>query len=425
MLLALLIYAYCTGQRSSRQIERACEADVAYRVIAANTAPDHTTIARFRQDHEAVARQLFVDVLVLCAAAGLAHVGVIAVDGTKMAATASSKTNRTRAQLEAEVATLFGQAAATDADEDRHFGAARGDELPAELADRARRAARLDAALAALEAQTATRRQGEQAAHQARQARVEAVRRGEPTYGRPPGGQAGVAEAEARLAHAQAADTARWEADDQRRRQAAAAGTSVRGRRPAKKSKRTRRAEKALVGARRRAAQEPPPAPPEARVNVTDPDSRTMKVAQGFIQGYNAQAAANEGGIVVAAEVSQDTGDVGLAVPMMAAVQATRLPPASRRPWARCSSMPATARPPTSSPPGPIGSSPRPRGPSSAARVAPPKHRPTVSAPWPGWNIDCAPPKVPPSMPNGDTPSSPFSATSRTTAAFAASSGGG
>jgi hypothetical protein len=264
-----------------------------------------------------------VDVLVLCAAAGLAHVGVIAVDGTKMAATASSKTNRTRAQLEAEVATLFGQAAATDADEDRHFGAARGDELPAELADRARRAARLDAALAALEAQTATRRQGEQAAHQARQARVEAVRRGEPTYGRPPGGQAGVAEAEARLAHAQAADTARWEADDQRRRQAAAAGTSVRGRRPAKKSKRTRRAEKALVGARRRAAQEPPPAPPEARVNVTDPDSRTMKVAQGFIQGYNAQAAANEGGIVVAAEVSQDTGDVGLAVPMMAAVQAT------------------------------------------------------------------------------------------------------
>ena len=66
MLLALLVYAYCTKQRSSRQIERLCEVDVAYRVICGNHRPDHTTIARFRQRHAPVAKRLFTDVLVLC-----------------------------------------------------------------------------------------------------------------------------------------------------------------------------------------------------------------------------------------------------------------------------------------------------------------------------------------------------------------------
>ena len=60
MLLALLVYAYCTKVRSSRQIERLCETDVAYRVICANRAPDHTTIARFRQEHAPLAARLFV-----------------------------------------------------------------------------------------------------------------------------------------------------------------------------------------------------------------------------------------------------------------------------------------------------------------------------------------------------------------------------
>src|SRR5437764_11995263 len=79
MLLALLIYAYCSGQRSSRAIERLCEVDVASRISCANRAPAHTTIARFRQDHQPDAIRLFTDVLVLCAAAGLARVGIVSV----------------------------------------------------------------------------------------------------------------------------------------------------------------------------------------------------------------------------------------------------------------------------------------------------------------------------------------------------------
>lgn len=75
MMLALLVYSYCVGQRSSRQIERLCEVDAAYRVLCANRAPDHTTIARFRQDHAKAMTGLFVDVLMVCDQAGLASVG--------------------------------------------------------------------------------------------------------------------------------------------------------------------------------------------------------------------------------------------------------------------------------------------------------------------------------------------------------------
>ena len=122
MLLALLIYAYCTKQRSSRQIERLCEVDVAYRVICANHVPDHTTIARFRQHFAADVVGLFADVLELCAAAGLVKVGVVAVDGTKFAADAALRANRTRARIEAEIRTMFAEAEQVDTAEDDEFG---------------------------------------------------------------------------------------------------------------------------------------------------------------------------------------------------------------------------------------------------------------------------------------------------------------
>src|SRR3974390_2857578 len=76
MMVALLLYAYARGERSSRRIERACVEDVAYRVIAANRKPDHATIARFRRRHEVALAGLFVDVLRLCAQAGLGRGGV-------------------------------------------------------------------------------------------------------------------------------------------------------------------------------------------------------------------------------------------------------------------------------------------------------------------------------------------------------------
>ena len=94
MMVALLLYAYAKGNRSSRGIERACSEDVAYRVICSNHVPDHSTIAEFRVRHERALADLFGEVLGLCSAAGLVRVGVVAIDGTKVAASASRDANR-------------------------------------------------------------------------------------------------------------------------------------------------------------------------------------------------------------------------------------------------------------------------------------------------------------------------------------------
>jgi transposase len=97
MMLTLLIYAYCCGQSSSRQIERLCEHDAAFMVITGHQHPDHDTIAAFRARHRELFKGLFTQVLVLCREAGLVQVGTIAVDGSKFAANASSRANRTAA----------------------------------------------------------------------------------------------------------------------------------------------------------------------------------------------------------------------------------------------------------------------------------------------------------------------------------------
>ena len=131
MMVALLVYAYARGQRSSRVIERACVEDIAFRVIAANRRPDHTTIARFRQRHETALAGIFGEVLALCAQAGLAGVAVLAVDGTKVHANASERATRDYEQLARE---CLEEAAQIDAVEDEQFGDRRGDELPPELA---------------------------------------------------------------------------------------------------------------------------------------------------------------------------------------------------------------------------------------------------------------------------------------------------
>src|SRR5215203_5993364 len=131
MMVALLRYGYAVGERSSRRLERRCVEDVATRVICANRAPDHTTIARFRQRHERALAELFGEVLALCADAGLVRVGVIAVDGTKVAANAAPQATRDYEQIAREI---LAEADAVDAEEDEQFGDARGDELPPELA---------------------------------------------------------------------------------------------------------------------------------------------------------------------------------------------------------------------------------------------------------------------------------------------------
>ena len=131
MVVALLRHAYARGTRSSRAIEHACQEDVAYRVIAANQVPDHTTLARFRQRHQDALAGLFGDVLGICAQAGLVQVDVIAVDGTKVHANASERATCDYEQIAREI---LADADAVDQEEDERYGERRGDELPEHLA---------------------------------------------------------------------------------------------------------------------------------------------------------------------------------------------------------------------------------------------------------------------------------------------------
>ncbi|HEX2312079.1 MAG TPA: transposase, partial [Vicinamibacterales bacterium] len=133
MMVALLMYSYARGNRSARGIERACVEDVAYRVVAGNLVPDHSTIAEFRCRHERALGEVFSGVLGLCARVGLASVGVVAIDGTKMSANASMNANRDYVQI---ARAILREAAEIDAREDELYGDARGDELPEQLRTR-------------------------------------------------------------------------------------------------------------------------------------------------------------------------------------------------------------------------------------------------------------------------------------------------
>jgi transposase len=152
MMVALLLYNYAVGVRSSRAIERRCVEDVACRVIAANETPDHVTISRFRARFSGQLSELFFKVLALCRQAGMVRVGTVAIDSTKLAANASQHANRTYEGLKREAQRILDEAAQTDAREDAQFGERRGDELPEELADARTRAVRVRQLLAEFEA---------------------------------------------------------------------------------------------------------------------------------------------------------------------------------------------------------------------------------------------------------------------------------
>jgi transposase len=274
MMVALLLYAYARGVRSSRVIERACDEDVAFRVLAAQQQPDHATIARFVERHEHAIAGLFGEVLTLCARSGLAKVGVIAVDGTKVAANASRNENRDYEQLAREI---LEEVKAVDAAEDELYGDARGDELPAEFATAQGRRGWLREAKQRLEAERA--------------ANPQPVPRSRPKR---------LKEAKRRL------DEELW--TEVRANQAYEAYRS-RGR----------------MKDGRRFGRPPdpyqPPATPEGRVNVTDPDSRVVKGLRGWMQGYNGQAVVNEQQVILAAEVETVGADFGHLEPMLDAAQ--------------------------------------------------------------------------------------------------------
>ncbi len=155
VMVALLLYAYCLGVRSSRLIERRCIEDIAFRVLAGNLCPDHVTIARFRKRHADALGDVFVDSLRLCAEVGLVRLGTVALDGTKIGSDAAADSNRTRDELTELVAGMLAEADEVDRDEDdREPTAPRTSQ---QLAGRAQRLARLQAAKAHLEDRAAER----------------------------------------------------------------------------------------------------------------------------------------------------------------------------------------------------------------------------------------------------------------------------
>lgn len=152
MMVAVLLYGYCRGLRSSRRIAQALEEDVGFRVVAANQQPDFRTLCRFRAGHEEALERLFVQVLRLCREAGLVKLGVAALDGTKVVANAALAANRSYEAIEEEVQRVLAEAKAVDAEEDARYGPdRRGDELPEGLGRRADRLKRLKEAKARLE----------------------------------------------------------------------------------------------------------------------------------------------------------------------------------------------------------------------------------------------------------------------------------
>jgi transposase len=186
MMVALVLYNYAVGVRSSRAIERRCVEDVACRFVAANRAPDHVTINRFRARFADALSGLFGEVLAVCAQAGMVRVGVVAIDSTKLAADASLGANRTYEGLQAEAKRVLEEAAAIDAAEDELYGDRRGDELPDELADPKTRAGRIRELLDELERE----REHAQAAHEAKHADYEQrAQSGRRPRGRPVGAE--------------------------------------------------------------------------------------------------------------------------------------------------------------------------------------------------------------------------------------------
>jgi transposase len=152
MMVGVLLYAYCQGIRSSRKIDRALERDVGFRVVAANQQPDFRTICRFRSEHEKALERLFVQVLRLCREAGLVKLGVVALDGVKVAANAALDANRDHEAIEEEVRRMLAEAKKVDTEEDALFGPEkRGDELPEGLGRRVERLKRLQEAKSRLE----------------------------------------------------------------------------------------------------------------------------------------------------------------------------------------------------------------------------------------------------------------------------------
>jgi transposase len=325
MLVTVLVWAYAHRVTSSREIERLCGTDVAFRVICAGNLPDHVTFARFRAGFPAAAGEFFAQVLVLCARLGMGRLGVVALDGMKIAASASKSANRAEEGLRKLARERVAAHAAADAAEDALFGAGvRGDEVPEDAWSPRRRDGRIAAALAGLKAER-------EAAEAAERAKAEEFRERQRSGQRtgPAPVQAAVELAEENVARLKAARQAA--AEDWQRRNAAklaATGRPLSGTPPvpADRHCRVREAEAKVEKARARAARAGRRAAERAAArkgpgrvrNITDPDSRLMPVrGGGFIQGYNAQNMTSQDGLIIATELTGDPVDSQWFEPML------------------------------------------------------------------------------------------------------------
>jgi transposase len=279
MMTALLLYAYSRGIYASRRIALACAERVDFMAVTGMQRPDFRTISDFRKRHLQALGALFVQVLGLCRAAGLVKLGHVALDGTRIKANASKhkamsygRMVQAEAALAEEVAAWLAAAEAADAADDAALGVdRRGDEMPAWVADKAKRLAKIRAAKAALEA-------------------------------------AAQAAAEARASAAAAETAAAADGGDDTAKDGAAPPVTPP---PAIPPNETPEAKA--------------PATPKAKAqrNFTDPDSRIMKTKDGFIQGYNAQAAVDGGDQIIVAHGLTDSGsDQAQLTPLVDAIRA-------------------------------------------------------------------------------------------------------
>ena len=322
MVVALLLYAYARGVRSARKIERACEEDVAFKMIAMLETPDHATIARFVARHEAALGELFGQVLGLCDEAGLVRPGVVAIDGTRLAGNASRESTRDFEEIAREI---VAEAKATDEAEDELYGDERGDELPEELRTREGRAeffrrARQERAGEASEDQQPESEPESASGEQEFEFEFDAER----IVARSQGREGWTREARRQL------ERRRWEQPDpvprSREDRLLLAGERLEAERDAKVAANRayedyRETGRDTQGRKlgRRPKEWVAPEVPEGVVSVSDPDTQRMKANHGYVQGYNAQAVVDEGQIVLAAEITNSPADFSNLDPMIAA----------------------------------------------------------------------------------------------------------
>jgi transposase len=313
MMVVLLLYAYCVGLPSSRKIEKACWEDAAFRVLTGNQQPDHSRVSDFRRRHLDALAGLFIQVLRLCQKAGLVSLGTVALDGTKVKANASKhkamsheRMLKSERQLEAEMRALLRKAEIIDAQEDGQYGKGnRGDELPVELQRRSSRLEWIRKAKAELEAEAAAAK-ARQRQEQAEAAELEAAE----TEG---SGDAQLSRRAARRARG-----ARKRVDDAQKLAIATAEAAG-----LESPVFTAELDAVAMPQRQLPSDTSGNPKPQAQRNFTDSDSHILKGADGWIQGYNCQAAVDgDHQVIVAIGVSNQPNDAVHLLPMLERIQA-------------------------------------------------------------------------------------------------------